>query len=95
VWQASQAREVTKWPVDLPVALVPLWQLAQLPGATPVWLKVAGSHAVVRWQVSQDAVVMMWVAGLPFALVPLWQVAQVPGATPAWLKVAGIHAVVV
>jgi len=41
----------------LPRALEPLWQLAQVPGATLVWLKVAGSQAVVRWQVSQDAVV--------------------------------------
>ncbi|HSC94248.1 MAG TPA: hypothetical protein VLC73_04725 [Burkholderiales bacterium] len=41
----------------MPRALVPLWQVAQVPGATPVWLKVAGSQAVVRWQVSQEAVV--------------------------------------
>jgi hypothetical protein len=31
--------------------------VAQLPGATAVWLKVAGIHAVVRWQLSHDAVV--------------------------------------
>jgi hypothetical protein len=68
--------------VGLPVADVPLWQVAQVPGATPVWLKVAGVQAVVLWQVSQAAVVGMCVVGLPVADVPLWQVAQVPGATP-------------
>ena len=33
--------------VDLPVAVVPLWQVAQVPGAMPVWLKVAGVQALV------------------------------------------------
>jgi hypothetical protein len=33
----------------LPVAVVPLWQLAQVPGATPVWSNaVAGTHAWVE-----------------------------------------------
>ena len=76
----------------LPVAVVPLWQVAQVPGAMPVWLKVAGVQADVLWQVSQDAVVGMWVVGLPVAVVPLWQVEHVPGATPVWLKVAGVQA---
>jgi len=65
-----------------------------VPGATPLWLKVAGSQAVVRWQESHEAVVGMWLEGLPFAVLPLWQVEQVPGATPLWLNVAGVHAVV-
>ena len=43
----------------LPFAFVPLWQLLQLPAAMPVWLIVAGFHAVVAWQVSQLAVVVM------------------------------------
>jgi hypothetical protein len=59
-----------------------------------VWLKVAGSQAVVLWHESQDAEVGMCVDGFPLAVLPLWQVEQVPGATPAWLKVAGSHAVV-
>lgn len=42
-----------------PVAVDPLWQVAHVPGATPVWLNVAGSQAVVLWQVSQDALVGM------------------------------------
>jgi hypothetical protein len=42
-----------------------------VPGATPVWLKVAGVQAVVLWHVSQAAVVGMWLVGLPVAVVPL------------------------
>jgi hypothetical protein len=30
----------------LPVALVPLWQLKHVP-VTPLWLKLAGDHALV------------------------------------------------
>ena len=83
LWQVSHAAVVGRCVVGLPVAVVPLWQVAQVPGATPVWLKVAGVQALVLWQVSHDAVVGMWVVGLPVAVVPLWQVAQVPGAMPA------------
>jgi hypothetical protein len=32
---------------DIPFAVVPLWQLLQVPAAMPVWLKVAGIQAVV------------------------------------------------
>jgi hypothetical protein len=32
----------------LPLAVVPLWQVWQVPGATPVCENVAGFHAVVR-----------------------------------------------
>ena len=82
VWQASQAAVVGMCDADLPVAVVPLWQVPHEPAATPVWLKVAGVQAAVVWQVSHEAVVAMCVAGLPVALVPLWQVAQVPAAMP-------------
>ena len=68
--------------IGLPVAVVPLWQVEHVPGAMPVWLKVAGVQALVLWQVSQDAVVGRWVVGLPVAVVPLWQAVQVPGAIP-------------
>ena len=47
-WQASQELAVWIWLVGLPVALLPLWQVEQEPGAIPVWLKVAGFHAEVR-----------------------------------------------
>ena len=47
-WHWSQAAVVGMWPEFLPVADEPLWQVAQLPGVTPVWLKVAGFQAVVR-----------------------------------------------
>ena len=71
-----------------------MWQVAQLPAVTPLWLNVAGVHAVVRWHTSQDCVVGRWFEGLPVAAEPLWQVAQLPAVTPLWLNVAGNHAVV-
>ena len=37
-WQASQAALVGMCLAGLPVARMPLWQLAQLPGATSAWL---------------------------------------------------------
>ena len=40
-----------------PAAVVPLWQVLQVPAATPLWENVAGSQAVVLWQVSQLCVV--------------------------------------
>jgi hypothetical protein len=70
------------WVVGLPMAVVPLWQVEHVPGAMPVWLKVAGVQADVLWQLSHEAVVGRWVVGLPVAVVPLWQVTHVPGATP-------------
>ena len=85
-WQESHEAVVITWFAVLPRALEPLWQLAQVPGATRAWLKVAGSQAVVRWQESHEAVVTTWLAGLPFALEPLWQEAQEPAAIATWLK---------
>jgi hypothetical protein len=41
-WQVSHDAVVTTWFVVLPLALVPLWQVAQVPVTTPVWLKKAG-----------------------------------------------------
>ncbi len=60
-----------KWAAVFPVAVLPLWQELQVPGVTPVWLKVAGFQAVVRWQTSHAWVVGTWVAVLPVAVVPL------------------------
>jgi hypothetical protein len=70
----------------LPVALLPLWQVVHVPGATPLWSKRAPDQVEVRWQESHAAVVATCPAGFPTADAPLWQVAQVPGATPMWLK---------
>jgi hypothetical protein len=63
---------------DLPVALVPLWQLAQLLEAVNVeWLTLVPVQVVVDWwQVSQAAVVETCVLGLPVPTDPLWQLAQ-------------------
>jgi hypothetical protein len=38
VWQLSQVLELGRWLRDLPVAVVPLWQLKQ-PEVTPLWSK--------------------------------------------------------
>lgn len=55
----------------LPLALVPLWQVEQVPGDTPPWLNMAGVQAVVLWHESQDAVVGICPEDLPLAAVPL------------------------
>ena len=57
-WHVSHEAVVGMWPLRLPVAVEPLWQVAQVPGATLLCVKVAGFQAAVRWQVSQAAVVM-------------------------------------
>ena len=46
-WQLSHEAVVGMWPLGLPLAVEPLWQVEQVPGATELWLKVAGSQAVV------------------------------------------------
>ena len=66
----------------LPVAAVPLWQVAQLP-LTWLWsTRVTGFQNTVEWQDSQFVVEAMWVGVLPVAMVPLWQLAQ-PVVMPA------------
>ncbi len=49
----------------LPVALVPLWQVAQVPGATLLWSNTAPCQVLVVWQSSQVLALAMWLAGLP------------------------------
>jgi len=92
LWHESHATVVGMCPLaGLPVAWVPLWQVAHVPGATPAWLNVAGFQAVVRWHTSHWAVVVMCVGDFTsmFANVPPWQVEHVPAAIPAWPNVAG------
>lgn len=82
LWQVSQDADVVICVEGLPVAVLPLWQLAQF-DVRPAWLNVAPENdAVPLWQLSQAAVVAMWVCGLPVAFVPLWQLAQLD-VTPA------------
>ena len=70
-WQVSHSDVVAMCVGVLPSALVPLWQLEQVPLAS-VWLKVrTGDQAVVVWQFSQAVLVERCVADLPVALVPL------------------------
>jgi hypothetical protein len=48
VWHTSQEIPVTgTWFATTPFAAVPLWQLAQDPAATPVWLNAAPANDVV------------------------------------------------
>ena len=60
------------------VAVVPLWQLKQLP-VIPVWSKPpATSQLLVSWQDSQVFGLGTWFGGLPVAVLPLWQLKQLP-----------------
>ena len=82
------------WLAVLPGAVVPLWQLEQVPVTWVDRTWRAGAQAVDEWQLSQTlAGGARCVALLPVAVVPLWQLAQVP-VTPAWLKLAGVQALV-
>ncbi|MFZ5530794.1 MAG: hypothetical protein ACOY4U_07075, partial [Pseudomonadota bacterium] len=73
---------------DLPFAVLPLWQVEQVPGATLLWLNLAPPKPLVLWQASHEALVCTWLDGF-FLAVPLtWQVLQVPGTTPLWLNLA-------
>ena len=58
---------MTTCPAGLPIACRLLWQLAQVPGRTPAWLKRAPAKATVLWQASQDCVTGMCVAGMATA----------------------------
>jgi hypothetical protein len=71
VWQLSHSAVVGICVAGLPVDLTPLWQLLQVPGATPTWSKRAGVQAVVTWQVSQVLALGIWFVPLPVATVPL------------------------
>jgi len=72
------------WLVGLPIAALPLWQLAQF-ATIPAWfIRAPANVAVLLWQFSQGAFVTMWFCGLPIAAMPLWQAAQ-PVLMPAWL----------
>ena len=69
------------WLPPLPDAVVPLWQLAQVP-VTLAWLKLAGVQPPVWWQSLHSPLVGTCDAGLPVAVVPLWQLVQEPSTSP-------------
>ena len=54
-----QFKRVGMWAAVLPVAVLPLWQLAQLVAlVNPAWsIPDAGSQPEVLWQLPQEAVV--------------------------------------
>ena len=71
VWHSEHSAVVWIWVAVLPCALVPLWQLEQVP-STLAWLTVrTGDQALEVWQSSQRLLVEICVADLPVALVPL------------------------
>jgi hypothetical protein len=47
LWQESHAAVVGICVEGFPAAFDPLWQVEQVPGVTPVWLKFAGVQAEV------------------------------------------------
>src|SRR5690349_11033814 len=55
------------WLVGLLEACMPLWQVKQLPGVTPIWLKRAPEKLAVLWQVSHGCCVWMWLRGMTTA----------------------------
>jgi hypothetical protein len=71
LWQSSQVLPLAIWFWDLPAAVVPLWQLKQLPIISLWSFLASGLHAMVRWQLSQVLVVLGWLAGLWDALTRL------------------------
>jgi hypothetical protein len=77
---------VTKCRGGLPVAVMPLWQLAHGIDANRLWfMRAPANVTVLRWQVSQGAVVGICFVGLPSAFTPLWQAAQ-PDVIPVCLN---------
>jgi len=52
------------WPAGFPIAFCPLWQVAQVPGWMPTWLKRAPANEAVVWQDSQGCVTGVWFFGM-------------------------------
>jgi hypothetical protein len=75
------------WVADLPVAALPLWQLAQLVAAVkPLWLTFAPLQPLILWQLSQALSVVKCLADL------VWHVAHwLFTETLAW-NFAGVQA---
>ena len=90
VWQVLQLADVGMWLLDLPVASLLLWQLAQLVAEVkPLWSTLAPVQVVVLlWQVSHT-VTPLWMVVLGLDVRPkadvAWQLAQpVVVDTLAW-----------
>ena len=75
MWQASHWALVGMWVVGLLSAVVPLWQLEQLPTAVASWDQLVVAHEVVDiWQPTLSHVVLAGgiatcVTGLIWALM--------------------------
>lgn len=71
LWQVSHGLLVTMCLADFPVAVVPLWQLAQF-AMMPVWfIRAPANVAVLLWQVSHGLFVTRCLADFPVAVLPL------------------------
>jgi hypothetical protein len=98
VWQLKQFAVVGTCVPGLPLAALPLWQVAQLVAAVKVpWSGFAPVQmAVDLWQLSHT-VTPLWigVAGLPTAgeKLPLWQLAHPVDTTTLACNFAPIQAV--
>jgi hypothetical protein len=68
VWQVSHVVPLAMWLLPLPGAVVPLWQLTQLPETCKWSTRSRGDQAPVPWQLSQLLLVATWVVGLPMPL---------------------------
>ena len=79
------------WLVALPVAALPLWQLAQLVALVkPLWSTLPADQLVVDlWQLSHT-VCPAWMAVLGF--MPAWQVAHWVVTLTLLCSLAGVHA---
>src|SRR6185369_2300460 len=93
LWQAMQfVVPPGMWVALLPVAPLPLWQLAQLVAAVkPLWSTLAPSQLVVDlWQFSQT----VWPACTAVVgLVAAWQMAHCAVTVTLACSLAGVHAV--
>jgi hypothetical protein len=92
-WQLMQFVAPTGiWAAGLPVALLPLWQLAQLVAAVKLlWSTLAVFQLLVLlWQFSQT-VCPAWMA--VFGLLDAWQVAQLLLTLTLACSLAGAQAV--
>ena len=99
LWQLMQLLLPTgMWLADLPLAVLPLWQFAQLVLLLKVeWSTLAPAQLLVLlWQLSQLPVTLAWmgVDGLPTAggKPPLWQVAQALETLKLAWNFAGVQA---
>jgi hypothetical protein len=90
LWQLMQFTAVGMCVPALPVAALPLWQLAQFVAlVNRLWSGLAPAQVLVDlWQSLHAACVNIWPEGLPTVIDPLWQFAHALDAIPIWSNFA-------